>query len=64
MITILRWALLLGFIAQVVGIFYGVIVLARIKREQRQLIDVLSAFSERSADIAQALTNLKDKQTP
>ena len=61
MIALLRWLLLMGFVAQIVGICYGVIVLARIKQEQKQLVDVLSAFSDRSADIAKALAHLKDK---
>jgi len=45
-------------------VVYGVYVLARIKREQAQLTNVLQAFSDRSADIAAAITALKPHESP
>jgi len=57
-LTLLRWALLVGFVAQLIGIVYGVIVLSRIKREQSQLTMVLETFSKRSDKIANALERI------
>ena len=58
MITALRWLLFVGFLAQIAGIVCGVLLLARIKREQKAMVAVLETFSDRSAQIAQAIATL------
>lgn len=61
-LVLLRIAMIVGFFLQILGVIYGVAVLKRIKAEQRMLTQVLSAFSDRSEKIAEAITSLRLKE--